>query len=171
MTAMFSNTASIQLSELCFAIVFFHVSEFVLAISIHGMTNVTLTSLLISKNYIIAMICSLLEYLVEVTLFPALKEHWWINGIGLAMVVIGEIIRKMAMLTAGRAFTHLIKIRHEEHHKLVTHGIYGVVRHPVIAWQFFAQRIPYEEHYLRQFFGAKYEEYAQRVPSGIPFVK
>ncbi|OMO67838.1 Isoprenylcysteine carboxyl methyltransferase [Corchorus capsularis] len=41
----------------------------------------------------------------------------------------------------------------------------------VVVWKFFARRIPYEEYFLRQFFGPEYEEYARRVPSGVPFVK
>lgn len=157
----------------------------------------TLQSLLISKHYIIAMIFSVLEYLGEYAFFPGLKEHWWLSYLGLAFVLMGEVIRKMAVLTAGRAFTHLIRTHREEQHKLVTHGIYSFVRHPgysgfliwsvgtqilllnpistvafaLVVWRFFAGRIPYEENYLRRFFGTEYVEYARRVPSGIPFVK
>nr|ACU18188.1 unknown [Glycine max] len=36
----------------------------------------------------------------------------------------------MGILTAGKAFTHLIKIYHEEQHQLITHGIYSYIRHP-----------------------------------------
>ncbi|XP_021720093.1 protein-S-isoprenylcysteine O-methyltransferase B-like [Chenopodium quinoa] len=194
---MFHNTASRQLSQMFLAIFFFHTSEYFLAITIHGKRNVTLKSLLISKHYILAMLFSLVEYLVEYSFFPRLKEFWWLSNLGLVLVVIGEIIRKMAILTAGRSFTHLIKIQHEEHHKLITHGIYRFVRHPgytgfliwsvgtqiilinpistiafaLVVWRFFAGRIPYEENYLRRFFGNDYGQYAQRVPSGIPFVK
>ncbi|KAK1403187.1 hypothetical protein POM88_002792 [Heracleum sosnowskyi] len=120
----------------------------------------------------------------EVKCYP--QEHWWISNFGLAMVVIGEIIRKLAIITAGRAFTHLIKVRHEEHHELVRHGVYRYVRHPgysgfliwsvgtqimlcnpissvvfaLVVWRFFSQRIPYEEYFLRQFFGSHYDAYA-----------
>lgn len=179
------------------AIIFFHSSEYILAIAIHGRSNVTFKSFLISKNYLSAMILSLLEYFLEIVLFPGLKEHWWISDTGLAMVVIGEIIRKLAIITAGQAFTHLIKVYHEEHHQLITHGVYRFVRHPgysgfliwsvgtqimlcnpistiafaIVVWQFFAERIPYEEFFLKQFFGSDYEDYALRVPSGVPFVK
>eukprot|EP00261_Vitis_vinifera_P016441 XP_010645392.1 PREDICTED: protein-S-isoprenylcysteine O-methyltransferase B isoform X2 [Vitis vinifera] len=172
-------------------------SSKVFSVNIHGRSNVTLKSLLISKAYLLAMVCSLLEYFAEIVLFPGLKEIWWISNSGLAMVVIGEIIRKTAILTAGRSFTHLIKVYHEEDHKLVTHGIYRYIRHPgysgfliwsvgtqimlcnpistiafaIIVWHFFYKRIPYEEFFLRQFFGSEYEEYAQLVPSGVPFVK
>lgn len=197
MTEIFSYTGCRQLSQMFLAIFFFHLSEYILARAFHGSSNVTLRSLLISKNYFIAMIFSVFEYLLEISLFPSLKEYWWISNTGLAMVVIGEIIRKTAIITAGRSFTHLIKIRREEHHKLVTHGVYRFVRHPsytgfliwsigtqimlvnpfcsvafaVVVWHFFSGRIPYEEYYLRQFFGADYDDYARRVPSGVPFVK
>ncbi|GMJ00539.1 ISOPRENYL CYSTEINE METHYLTRANSFERASE B, ARABIDOPSIS THALIANA ISOPRENYL CYSTEINE METHYLTRANSFERASE B [Hibiscus trionum] len=196
-TETLSYSACRQLAQMFFAIVFFHSSEYILAVSIHGRSNVTLKSLLISRNYLLAMIFSLLEYAVEIVLFPGLKEHWWLSNTGLALVVVGEIIRKLAIITAGRAFTHLIKVYHEEHHRLITHGVYRFVRHPgysgfliwsvgtqimlcnpistiafaVVVWKFFAERIPYEEYFLKQFFGSYYEEYARRVPSGVPFVK
>ncbi|KAK9275185.1 hypothetical protein L1049_022446 [Liquidambar formosana] len=194
---IFSYTACRQLSQMFLAIIFFHSSEYVLAITIHGKSNVTLRSLLISQNYLLAIVFSLLEYFLEILIFPWLKEYWWISNLGLTMVLIGEIIRKMAIITAGQSFTHLIKVNHEEHHKLITHGVYRFVRHPgylgffiwsvgtqimlcnpistiafvVVVWHFFAKRIPYEEYFLRRFFGSQYEEYAHQVPSGVPFVK
>ncbi|XP_004297724.1 PREDICTED: protein-S-isoprenylcysteine O-methyltransferase B isoform X1 [Fragaria vesca subsp. vesca] len=197
MEQVFTYTACRQLSQMFAAMIFFHVSEYILAASIHGKKNVTLKSLLISKNYLVAMIFSLLEYFIEIILFPGMKEYWWVSNSGLAMVIVGEIIRKMAIITAGRSFTHLIRTRPSEHHQLVTDGIYRVVRHPgycgffiwsvgtqimlcnpistiafaLVVWRFFDQRIPYEEFYLRQFFGSQYEEYGRRVPSGVPFVK
>ncbi|KAG8366170.1 hypothetical protein BUALT_Bualt17G0048800 [Buddleja alternifolia] len=197
MTEIFSYTACRQLMQMFFAIIFFHCSEYVLAVAIHGKNLVSLRSLLISKNYVFAMIFSLIEYFLEIYFFPGLKEHWSISNIGLAMVVVGEIIRKLAIITAGKSFTHLIKRYHEDHHVLVTHGVYKYIRHPsycgfliwsvgtqimlcnplltfaftVVVWHFFRQRIPYEEFFLLQFFGTEYEEYAKRTCSGIPFIK
>ncbi|KAJ8769866.1 hypothetical protein K2173_008948 [Erythroxylum novogranatense] len=197
MTEIFDYTSCRQLAQMFLAIAFFHSSEYVLAAVIHGISNVTLKSLRISKSYLLAMIFSLLEYVVEIVLFPGLKEHWWISNTGLAMVLIGEIIRKMAIITAGRAFTYLIKIKREEHHKLITHGVYQFVRHPgycgfliwsvgtqimlcnpistvafaIVVWHFFAERILYEDYFLMHFFGSEYLEYAQQTPSGLPFVK
>lgn len=110
----FHSTATRQLSQMFMAIFFFHMSEYLLATAIHGRRNVTLQSLLISKHYIIAMIFSVLEYLGEYAFFPGLKEHWWLSYLGLAFVLMGEVIRKMAVLTAGRAFTHLIRTHREE---------------------------------------------------------
>ncbi|KAG2707906.1 hypothetical protein I3843_05G152300 [Carya illinoinensis] len=196
MTEIFSYTAYRQLSQMSLAVLCFHSSEYILAVAMHGVSNITLKSLLISKAYLFAMLFSLLEYLIEIVLFPGLKEHWWLSNLGLAIVIIGEVIRKAAIITAGQAFTHHIKVHHEEHHKLITHGIYRYIRHPgycgffiwsvgtqimlcnpistiafaIVVWRFFALRIPYEEHYLRQFFGSQYVEYAQGVPSGVPFV-
>ncbi|KAJ6733393.1 PROTEIN-S ISOPRENYLCYSTEINE O-METHYLTRANSFERASE [Salix koriyanagi] len=94
------------------------------------------------------------------------------------MVIIGEITRKLAIVTAGQAFTHLIKVNHEDQHNLITHGVYRFVRHPsytgfliwsvgtqimlcnpistigfaIVVWRFFAQRIPYEEFFLEAVF-------------------
>ncbi|XP_008366968.2 protein-S-isoprenylcysteine O-methyltransferase A-like isoform X1 [Malus domestica] len=197
MAQLFSYTACRQLSQMFLAVIFFHGSEYILAVGIHGKSNVTLKSLLISKNYLLAMVFSLVEYCVEIILFPGLKEHRWVSNLGLAMVIIGEIIRKMAIITAGKSFTHLIRTHASEHHRLITNGVYRVVRHPgycgffiwsvgtqimlcnpvstiafaLVVWRFFAQRIPYEEYFLRQFFGPQYEEYGRRIPSGVPFVK
>ncbi|XP_059291098.1 protein-S-isoprenylcysteine O-methyltransferase A-like isoform X1 [Lycium ferocissimum] len=194
---IFGYTACRQLLQMLISIIFFHVSEYILALVIHGKSNVSLKSLLISKHYLLAMICSLIEYLIEIYFFPGLKEYWWISNLGLALVVLGEIIRKLAIVTAGRAFTHLIKVYHEEDHQLVTDGIYRFVRHPgycgffiwsvgtqimlcnpistvgfaVVVWKFFSSRIPYEEFFLKQFFGSDYEDYMRKVPSGIPLVK
>ncbi|XP_020523614.1 protein-S-isoprenylcysteine O-methyltransferase A isoform X2 [Amborella trichopoda] len=117
-----------QLIQMLVAVCFFHSSEFLLAIFIHGFHNVSVSSLLISKQYLIAMACALLEYVVELILVPGLKEQWWISNIGLAMIVVGEIIRKCGILTARQAFTHNIRVYHEDQHELVSHGIYRILR-------------------------------------------
>ncbi|XP_047317990.1 protein-S-isoprenylcysteine O-methyltransferase B-like [Impatiens glandulifera] len=197
MTEILIYTPAMQLSQMFWAIFFFHTSEYILAVMIHGRSNVTLSSFLISKQYLMAMLFSLVEYFLELYFFPGLKDNWWISYLGLVMVIIGEIIRKLAILTAGQSFTHLIRVLHDRRHEFVTHGIYSFVRHPgysgflvwsvgtqvmmcspvstvafaVVVWNFFAKRIPYEERFLRQFFGQEYVEYAHTVPSGIPFVK
>ncbi|XP_024030945.1 protein-S-isoprenylcysteine O-methyltransferase B [Morus notabilis] len=101
--------------------IFFHISEYHLAIAI---SNVTLRSLLIDKRYII-----LSEYFLELLLIPQVREFWWISNLGLAMVVVGEIIRVTAIITAAKAFTLvIIRTRRDERHKLVTQGIYKYVR-------------------------------------------
>ncbi|XP_051219090.1 probable protein-S-isoprenylcysteine O-methyltransferase [Lolium perenne] len=189
--------ARAQAWQFAAALVFFHGSEYVLAAAFHGHRNVTATSLLISKQYVLAMSFAMLEHLTEGFLFPELKGYQFVSNIGLLMVLVGEIIRKIAVITAGRAFTHVIRIHYEDQHQLITHGVYRFMRHPgylgflmwavgtqlmlcnpistvafaLVLWRFFAKRIPYEEFFLRQFFGARYEEYAQNVHSGLPFIK
>ncbi|KAK8967979.1 putative protein-S-isoprenylcysteine O-methyltransferase [Platanthera guangdongensis] len=179
------------------AVAFFHTSEYLLAVAIHGLSNVSWNSLLISRQYIIAMAFSMFEYYIEVAFLPELKAQWWITNIGLLMVLTGEAIRKAAILTAGSAFTHIIRVDHDDHHELITRGIYRFIRHPgycgffiwstgtqfllcnpisivgftAVIWRFFSTRIPYEEFFLRQFFGPRYVEYAELVPSGLPFIK
>ncbi|XP_031473705.1 probable protein-S-isoprenylcysteine O-methyltransferase isoform X1 [Nymphaea colorata] len=186
-----------QLLQMLAAVVFFHASEYALAVRFHGRHRVNASSLLISKQYLLAMICALIEYVAELMLFRELKEQWWVSNLGLALVVIGELIRKVAVITAGNAFTHNIRIYYQENHQLVTDGIYRFVRHPgycgffiwaigtqimlcnpicivgftFVTWCFFSRRIRYEEFFLRQFFGQQYEVYAQKVPSGLPFIK
>lgn len=83
-----------------------------------------LAALLISKQYVIAMVCALLEYLIEISFYPGLKEHWSVSNVGLLLVLVGELIRKAAILTARRSFTHNIKIYYDEEHEFITHGIY-----------------------------------------------
>ncbi|KAK9170196.1 hypothetical protein Syun_002336 [Stephania yunnanensis] len=166
----FSNGAARRHISLMFiAVAFFHVSEYFLAITIHGRSRVPLSSLLISKQYLIAMGFSLLEYALEVGLVPEMKELWWVSYSGVVLVVIGEVVRKGAIVTAGRSFTHMIKIYHEDHHQLVRHGIYAIMRHPgycgffvwaigiqimmcnpmstvafmIVLWNFFSKRIQY----------------------------
>lgn len=82
------------------------------------------SALLITKHYAIAMGFALVEYVVEITLFPQMKNIWFLSNCGLVMIFIGEVIRKAAIVTAGRSFTHLIRIYYEEQHELITHGIY-----------------------------------------------
>jgi protein-S-isoprenylcysteine O-methyltransferase len=80
---------------------------------------------LISKPYVLAMTCGLIEYVIEGFLFPELKSKDWVSNIGLLLVVLGEVIRKTAIITAEKNFTHDIKMDYHESHKLVIHGIYG----------------------------------------------
>lgn len=46
------------------------------------------------------------------------------------MVIVAEIIPKMVIITAGWAFTYLIKVSREEHHELITHGVHRFASHP-----------------------------------------
>lgn len=115
---------------------------------------------------------------------------------GLALLLLGEALRKCALLTAKQSFTHVIATRHRPQHTLVTCGVYRLVRHPgylgwllwavgtqvllqnlvsavlftALSWRFFSRRIPFEEARLREFFGEEYARYAERTPTYIPFI-
>ncbi|KAL2188888.1 ICMT-domain-containing protein [Thermothelomyces heterothallicus CBS 203.75] len=117
-------------------------------------------------------------------------------GAGLALVVLGQAVRSVAMIHAGQSFNHVVQYRRRSGHVLVTTGVYGLLRHPsyfgffwwalgtqivmgnllslvgytVVLWKFFSSRIRIEEDYLVAFFGQEYVEYRKRVPTWIPFV-
>ena len=65
-----------------------------------------------------------------------LKLYEWPMKIGLFFCIAGELLRKGAMLTAWSNFTHLVRERRVEGHKLVTHGVYSLCRHPSYAGWF-----------------------------------
>lgn len=99
--------------------------------------------------------------------------------LGLVLIVLGQIVRTLAMAQAGTNFTHTIQYRKREEHVLVKDGVYAVLRHPsyfgffwwglgtqlvlgnvvcfvayaVVLWKFFAHRIKSEyflTRYLRE---------------------
>ncbi|KAL2650613.1 hypothetical protein R1flu_018741 [Riccia fluitans] len=181
----------------CFVVslVFFHSSEFFLALYYHRAAGAR--SLLITGPYLVALTFGLVEHTLESLYLPNCKTQSIVTNTGLGLVIVGELIRKLAILTAKQNFTHEITEDYSEDHHLVTHGIYRYVRHPsylgfflfavgtqvllcnpiatvgyiIVLWRFFRDRIEYEEYFLVEFFGEKYEEYQKKVPSGIPFVK
>jgi protein-S-isoprenylcysteine O-methyltransferase len=176
---------------------FFHYSEY-LTTSVINPHLVSLDSFLLnhSKEYGIAAVSSWVEYHVERYFFPENKVLFVISYTGLLLCLTGEFIRKLAMLTAGRNFTHLIEFNKSEGHVLVTSGIYGLCRHPsylgwflwsvgtqlvlcnplcliaytYASWTFFSDRIFEEEITLLNFFGEDYIRYQSKVPTGLPFI-
>lgn len=177
---------------------FFHASEYI-ATAAYNPKTLSLDSFLInhSREYTIAAVASWIEYAIEYALLPSLKSLYWISWVGVVLAVAGELLRKMAMLTAMSNFTHMVSFRKRDDHSLVTHGIYGWFRHPsyvgwfywsigtqlilcnpicaivytVVSWLFFADRIEEEEKMLLVFFGKQYLDYKKKVPTGLPFIK
>ncbi|KAM3369822.1 hypothetical protein ACQJBY_017596 [Aegilops geniculata] len=167
--------ARTQAWQFAAALAFFHGSEYVLAAAFHGHSNVTATSLLISKQYVLAMSFAMVEHLTESLFFPEIKGYLFVSNIGLLMVLVGEIIRKIAVVTAGRAFTHVIRIQYEDQHQLIYAASWVFRLSSMGSWNAVFIVIPslksrYEEFFLRQFFGSQYEEYARKVHSGLPFI-
>ena len=55
--------------------------------------------------------------------------------LGMALVLGGEALRKVAMVTATTNFNHYVQHVKEEGHELITHGIYAYFRHPAyVGW-------------------------------------
>lgn len=178
------------------ALSFFHFSEYVVT-SIFNSHTLSIDSFLLnhSKEYVAAAVASWVEYWLEYYFFPNLKTLHYISIIGAIMVIFGEALRKIAMLTAGSNFTHLVQYRKRDKHELVTSGVYSIFRHPsyvgwfnwsigtqlllcnpvclvgytVASWLFFKERIEDEEESLIMFFGEDYLEYKRKVGTGIPF--
>ena len=114
--------------------------------------------------------------------------------LGVIVVVVAQVIRSWSMKTCGESFNHFIQTERKDNHRLVTHGIYKVLRHPsyvgfyywsvgtqivlrnwvcvvlfaLAGWSFFSRRIPYEERALIRLFGDEYFDYAARTYIGIP---
>lgn len=176
------------------ALAFFHTSEFLLA-ALYDRANLGWRSWLFSRPYCIAMLAACVEHAVELRWAPWIKLPA-VSALGLAAVACGELVRKVAMITAAHNFTHMIQTERRPEHRLVTGGIYSYVRHPgyagwlvwavgtqlllcnplcacafcAAAWRFFAARIAYEDRLLYRFFGADFQQYRQTVHSGIPWV-
>jgi protein-S-isoprenylcysteine O-methyltransferase Ste14 len=116
----------------------------------------------------------------------------WAYWTGLALIVIGIVIRWTAILTLRRYFT--IDVVIQEGHELIDRGIYSVVRHPsysgaivsfiglgmalrnwlsvaaltVIGFAALSYRIGVEERALIEHFGDRYRDYARRTKRLIP---
>ncbi len=57
--------------------------------------------------------------------------------LGLALIVVGQGVRTIAMCTCGSNFSHVVKEVNEDGHKLVTNGIYSILRHPAYFGWFY----------------------------------
>lgn len=179
---------------------FFHFSEYFVT-SLSNPTNLSTDIFLINQSnaYTLATLASFAEFFLE---FYFLPYDWFgqfkkLTLLGLLVCLIGELMRKLAILTAGQGFTHIISTTRHPEHVLITHGVYSLMRHPsyagwfywalgtqmillnpicfvlfmFVAWNFFQERIPYEEDILITFFGQDYHKYRNKVPVGIPFIK
>jgi protein-S-isoprenylcysteine O-methyltransferase Ste14 len=111
---------------------------------------------------------------------------------GIVIIVIGLIVRWIAILTLHRYFTTNVSI--QAGHELVTIGIYSFLRHPAYAGSLmsffglglslsnwislpvvfvpvlfaFLYRIKVEEEVLRNYFGEKYDLYSKKASRLLP---
>lgn len=115
---------------------FFHWSEYIM-IALYNSHKLSLDSFLLnhSPEYQIAAVASWLEFVLEFWLFPWLKTHYYISLVGLILMIGGEALRKLAMLTAKASFSHIVENKKADDHVLVTNGVYSWFRHPsYVGW-------------------------------------
>jgi protein-S-isoprenylcysteine O-methyltransferase len=181
----------------------FHFLEFYTT-ALTNVPSATVSSFLLSSNgsaYMIAHLTSMTECLLSHLFLPSRLlpplYHDILLYLGLSLLVIGQSIRALAMLTAGTNFSHFVRRHKSNTHKLVTNGIYNYFRHPsyfgyfwwgigtqlvygnlvcllafgVVLWKFFSRRIEGEEELLVKFFGDDYSRYRRKTWVGIPFIK
>lgn len=128
--------------------------------------------------------------------WPGGKQWGPITAAGLALSAVGLLTRSVAMATASSNFSHIIEGEKRQEHVLVTSGVYALLRHPayfgffwwsvgtqlllanpvcvlayaVASFEFFRDRIKYEEQLLVEFFGDEYRAYRRRTYIGIPLL-
>ncbi|KAJ3299690.1 DUF1620 super [Borealophlyctis nickersoniae] len=172
----------------------FHTSEYVTTAMYQSRVGLSAFLLDNGREYHLAMIFAMVEYIIERILYPSMKEFTWVNWLAAILVLVSQIVRSSAMITAGSNFSHIIEEEKRSSHKLVTTGIYSVFRHPsytgffywgvmlqftlanpiaavgyvIVLRRFFGSRIEYEEMLLKGFFGKEYEDYRKRTWVLIP---
>jgi len=132
---------------------------------------------------------------------PAYTDHhdiWAIDGdavryLGLALFVLGSVLRVGPVFVLGRRFSGLVAI--QEGHELVTSGLYRVIRHPsylglllgLFGWALvfrsalgvlvsllflplLVARMNAEEALLESEFGERYADYRRRTWRLLPFL-
>ena len=145
-------------------------------------------------GYIATCYVSVIEWLW----MPGEWKLWsWSNNwlfAGVAMFVLGQGLRAVAIITLGRFFTAYVRVH--DGHRVIQHGIYAYLRHPsytgmilvVLSYvtlfsSFYGylaftilflpgllNRIKVEERALRKELGQEYRDYCSRVKRLIPFI-
>lgn len=80
--------------------------------------------------YHAAHLLVLVEYTLASYFFPSFKRVGWWTYVGLAIVLVGQVVRTLAMVHASASFSHHIAVMKKSDHVLVTTGIYAYVPSP-----------------------------------------
>ncbi|KAE8348925.1 Isoprenylcysteine carboxyl methyltransferase family-domain-containing protein [Aspergillus coremiiformis] len=183
----------------------FHFLEYYITAA-YNTRHANISAFLLSSNgwaYNIAHTAAAVECLLAQLFWPTASYLNWGQSVpglkiqvvlGLVLMIIGQVVRTLAMAQAGSNFNHTVQVERKEDHNLVTHGIYAVLRHPsyfgffwwglgtqlvlgnvfcfvgyaFVLWRFFYNRIYREEKFLIAFFGDDYINYKKRSWVGIP---
>eukprot|EP00767_Chilomastix_cuspidata_P005435 gnl/Chilomastix_cuspidata/5662.p1 GENE.gnl/Chilomastix_cuspidata/5662~~gnl/Chilomastix_cuspidata/5662.p1 ORF type:complete len:201 (+),score=86.22 gnl/Chilomastix_cuspidata/5662:174-776(+) len=158
-----------------------------------------LDRLLFQLDYFLALFFGWLEFFLEWHFAPGFKGATIMKvlyALGLLVAILGDALRKCAILWNSKGFKHLIQRERAPGQTLVTDGPYALSRHPaytgwfymvigtqvmlgnpvaaaayaVVARRFFADRVREEERFLVVMFGAEYEAFRARVGTLIPGV-
>jgi protein-S-isoprenylcysteine O-methyltransferase Ste14 len=149
-----------------------------------------------SNRWVIAVFAAIGVLAAYLPPYTDRKEFWTLDGdavrwLGVILFVTGGALRIWPVYVLGRRFSGLVAIQPE--HKLVTSGIYGVIRHPsylglivnALGWGLAFRsgvgvllaaltippvlaRILAEEALLRAQFGAEYDVYRSRTSRLVP---
>ncbi|CAH6719749.1 protein-S-isoprenylcysteine O-methyltransferase [[Candida] jaroonii] len=183
----------IKLSLYGISLVIFHLLEFLITAICNSSQLEDDSFILHDYQLLLVNVVSALEYVVYK--YFGFESNWRQLFAGSVLVIVGQVCRSMAMITAGESFNHYIQRSKNETHVLVTDGIYSVSRHPSYfgffwwfiglriflgswitlgfggyqIWNFFNQRIKFEEGLLMKFF-SDYGDYRKKVSIGIPFI-
>lgn len=123
---------------------------------------------------------------------PLIEPAWPLDLVALLMAIAAVCVSRRALRVLGEHWSLVARVTGQ--HKLIQHGPFAVVRHPLYSC-FFALtlatgivwteplaiplamgifsigvwiRIRTEEKLLREAFGAEFDDYAKRVPAVIP---
>ena len=112
----------------------FHFLEFYTTAA-HNTPSAYVASFLLTNGnqYRIAHTMAFVETFVTSYFFPGWhsKIHLpWVIIVGITMVLVGQVVRSIAMAQAGTNFNHTVQSSKNEGHELVTRGLYAYFRHP-----------------------------------------
>jgi len=140
--------------------------------------------------FVIALLLTALDFILIQKL---IYRFGIVNAVGLALFLIGVVIRAVGKRTLGKYYSYGLRTLPD--HKLIKHGIYKHIRHPIslaaIIYDagiplFFSSlcgfllmlgliplmsyRIKIEEKMLIEKFGDEYREYMKKTKKLIPFI-
>jgi protein-S-isoprenylcysteine O-methyltransferase len=154
----------------------FHFLEFYITAAYNTPVAVVSSFLLTNGDqYRQAHTMALIETLVTSYWFPGWQARFHspvVIALGIVMIVVGQVVRSIAMAQAGTNFNHTVQSRKNDGHELVTRGLYAYFRHPSyfgffwwgvgtqvmlgnvfcslayagILWYFFSRRIARKSH-------------------------
>lgn len=182
----------------------FHFGEFYVATRYRPTVDrgVKAFMLVHSPAHLIASVAAFVEFFLEAALVPDGWKLVTLNATAITLIAAATLafyaVRLVAMAQCGANFSLAIEEKRRPEHKLVTTGVYSVLRHPsyfgwywraalcqlilmnpvcfvgfnAAAWLFFKERIPEEEALLGSdaFFGAAYENFKKKTVVGIPLL-